>query len=54
MRASEVVLRDQQILQHGHSGKQADILKCTGDPRLLRDEVVRHAFEQIQSAAPFV
>jgi len=40
-----VVLRDQQILQHRHSGEQPDVLKRPRDPRLLRNEEVRHALQ---------
>jgi len=44
------MLSDQQIFQHGHAREQANILKRAGDPRLLRDNKVRHAFEQVQFA----
>ena len=44
------MLSDQQIFQHGHARKQANILKRAGDPRVLRDDKVRHAFEQVQFA----
>ena len=42
-----VVLRDQQVLEHGHAGKQADVLEGAGHPRLLADLVAQHALEQI-------
>ena len=45
-----VVLRDQQVFQHGHAGKQADVLEGAGDARLLRDQIVRHALEQEERA----
>src|SRR5262249_11414540 len=44
-----VVLGHQQILEHGHARKKANVLKSTGDPRLLRYKIVRHSFEQIES-----
>ena len=40
------MLRDDQILQDGHAGKQADILEGARDARLARDLEVRHALEQ--------
>ena len=45
-----VVLGDQQILQHGHAGKQADVLEGAGDARLLRHQIVGHALEQKERA----
>ena len=45
-----VVLGDQQVFQHGHAGKQADVLEGAGDARLLRHQIVRHALEQIERA----
>ena len=45
-----VVLRDQQVFQHGHAAEQPDILEGAGDPRMMGDQVVRHAFEQEQRA----
>ena len=44
------MLGDQQILQHGHAGKQTDVLERAGDPRLLRHQIVGHALEQEQRA----
>src|SRR6185369_11028545 len=44
-----VVLGHQQVLEHGHARKKANVLKSTGDPRLLRHKIVRHSFEQIES-----
>ena len=46
-----VVLRDQQVFEHRHAGKQPNVLKGARDPRVLRDEKVGHALEQI-SALP--
>ena len=45
-----VVLGHQQIFQHRHARKQADVLECAGDARLLRHQIVRHALEQKQRA----
>ena len=42
------MLGDQQILQHGHSGEQPDILECARDPRFLRHQIIRHPLEQKQ------
>jgi hypothetical protein len=41
-----VVLGDQQIFQHRHARKQADVLKCARHARLLGDEIIRHALER--------
>ena len=46
-----IVLGDQQILQHGHALKQADVLERAHHPRLCAYQIVRHALEQKQSAA---
>ena len=45
-----VVLRDQQIFQRRHAGKQPDVLERARDPRPLRDQIIRHALEQIKRA----
>ena len=44
------MLGDQQILQHGHAGKQPDVLERAGDARLLRDQKIGHALEQKKRA----
>ena len=46
-----IVLRDHQVLQHRHAGKQADVLERARHPRLLSHQVVGHAFEQEQRSA---
>ena len=45
-----VVLGDQQVFQHRHAGKQADVLEGAGDARLLGDEIFRHALELVERA----
>src|SRR5262249_24218182 len=42
-----IMLSDQQILEHGHAGEQADILEGAGDARELGDAEVEQALEQI-------
>ena len=43
-----VVLRDHQVLEHGHAAEQADVLEGARDPRMLGDLVVGHALEQVE------
>ena len=40
------MLRDDEVLEHGHAGKQPDILEGARDARLARDLEIRHALEQ--------
>ena len=44
------MLGNQQIFQHGHAGKQADVLKGAGDARLLGNEIFRHTLELVERA----
>ncbi len=42
-----VVLRDQQVLQHRHAGKQAYVLEGAGHLGVGGDPEIRHALEQV-------
>jgi hypothetical protein len=46
-----IVLRHQQVLQHGHAAEEPDILERTSDLGLLRYLEIRHALEQEDRAA---
>ena len=48
-----VVLRDHQVFQRGHAGKQPDVLEGARDPGLLGDPEIVQAFE-LNSAAVVV
>ena len=41
-----IVLRDEQVFQHGHAAEQTDILKCPRDLGMLRDQEIRHPLKQ--------
>ncbi len=41
-----IVLRDDEVLEHRHAGKQPDVLEGAGDARAPRDLEVGHALEQ--------
>ena len=45
-----VVLRDEEVLEHGHAGEQADVLEGAGDPRLPGDPVTRQALQKVGRA----
>ena len=47
----DVVLRYQQVFEHGHAGEQPDVLEGAGHPRAAGDLEALHAFEQEQCAA---
>ena len=52
-RISAVVLRDDQIFEHGHAGEEPDVLEGARDPGVARDAEPVHALEQ-QDASPSV
>ena len=41
-----VVLRDQQVLQHGHAGEQADVLEGARDLGVLGDAEVEQPLQR--------
>ena len=45
------MLGDQQVFEHGHAGKQADVLEGAGHARGARDLEALHAFEKKERAA---
>ena len=45
------MLRDQQVLEHGHAGEQADVLEGAGDLGAVGDAMARQVLQRVDLAA---